>query len=98
VRNTTGARNDLLEALKANSNESTRRFEQFRHQLERYMVVSFFEGEPYGALGIVGDPHAKTVRQLIITDCRQEIRYPQPPWQSREAGCHARRPQFHLQV
>ena len=46
-------RNDLLGALKANTDEATRRFEQFRHQLERYLVVSFFEGLPYGALGIV---------------------------------------------
>lgn len=45
--------NDLIKALKENSDEATRRFEQSRHLFERCLVVNFFEGENYGKLGIV---------------------------------------------
>lgn len=48
------ASNDLLEALKENSNDANRRFEQARHLPEKCLVISFFEGEPYGRFGIVG--------------------------------------------
>lgn len=46
--------NDLITALKKDSNEATRRFEQSRHLFERCLVISFYEGESYGKLGIVG--------------------------------------------
>lgn len=46
-------RNDLLEALKHQSDEAARRFEQSRHLLEECLVVSFFETVPFGKLGIV---------------------------------------------
>ncbi len=45
--------NDLIDALMENSNAAVRRFEQFRHFYERYQVVSFYEGLPYGKVGIV---------------------------------------------
>lgn len=46
-------RNDLVEALKSSSNEVVRRSEQFRHLTEKFLVVSFFEGQPYKRLGVV---------------------------------------------
>lgn len=45
--------NDLLDALKENSIEATKRFEQARHVFEKCLVVSFYEGKPYGRIGIV---------------------------------------------
>lgn len=48
--------NDLVDALVENSNAATRRVEQARYLFERCLVVSFFEGRPYGKLGIVSVP------------------------------------------
>ena len=45
--------NGLIASLQQNSAEATRRFEQFRHQYEKYMVISFYEEQPYRKLGIV---------------------------------------------
>lgn len=45
--------NDLLNALKKQSDDATRRFEQSRHLFDRCHVVSFFEGVSYRKLGIV---------------------------------------------
>lgn len=45
--------NDLVKSLKSSSDEATRRFEQFRHLNEKFLVISFYEGESYGKLGIV---------------------------------------------
>ena len=45
--------NDLLDALKKNSNEATKRFEQARNLFEKCLVVSFYEGETYRKIGIV---------------------------------------------
>ena len=45
--------NDLIKSLKSSSNEATRKFEQFRHLNEKFLVISFYEGESYGKLGIV---------------------------------------------
>lgn len=45
--------NDLLDALKENSIEATKRCEQARHVFEKCLVVSFYEGKPYGRIGIV---------------------------------------------
>ncbi|KAH6881069.1 hypothetical protein B0T10DRAFT_551364 [Thelonectria olida] len=53
--------NDLLDALKQHSNEATRRFEQSRHLYERCLVVSFFEGMPYGKMGIIVDKKSATL-------------------------------------
>jgi hypothetical protein len=47
------SRNDLIEALKNSSNDSVRRSEQFRHLTEKFLVVSFFEGQSYKKLGVV---------------------------------------------
>jgi hypothetical protein len=47
-------RNDLVEALKATSDSATKRFEQFRHKHEDFLVISCFEGRPYSkATGLV---------------------------------------------
>lgn len=46
-------KNDLLEALKANSDQAMQRFEQARHLPERCLVVNFYEGDPYGKIGLV---------------------------------------------
>ncbi|RYP49468.1 hypothetical protein DL768_004827 [Monosporascus sp. mg162] len=53
--------NYLLDALKQSSNEVTRRFEQARHLFERCLVVSFFEGEQYGKMGIIVDKGSATL-------------------------------------
>ena len=45
--------NDLLDALKQHSDNATKRFEQSRHLFDNSLVVSFFEGMPYGPMGIV---------------------------------------------
>lgn len=46
-------RNDLLDALKKNSDQATTRFDQSRHLYDKLLVISFFEGQSYGKLGIV---------------------------------------------
>ncbi len=48
--------NDLLNALKQESAEAVRRFEQARHLSDKYLVVSFYEGQSYGKMGIVSYP------------------------------------------
>lgn len=45
--------NDLIDALKRDSIEATKRFEQARHVFERCLVVSFSESRSYGKMGIV---------------------------------------------
>ena len=65
--------NDLLDALKQSSNEAVRRFEQARHLSDKCPVVSFFEGQPYGKIGIVGlskNPRKTT----LLTSDRLSIR------------------------
>ncbi|KAI1384079.1 NACHT domain-containing protein [Hypoxylon trugodes] len=54
-------KNDLLNALKQNSPEAIRRFEQARHLPDKCYVVNFFEGEPYGKLGIIVDKKSATL-------------------------------------
>ncbi|XTI93984.1 P-loop containing nucleoside triphosphate hydrolase protein [Cenococcum geophilum] len=44
--------NDLVKSLESSSNEATRRFEQFRHLNEKFLVISFYEGKSYGTLGL----------------------------------------------
>ncbi|KAH8897884.1 hypothetical protein GQ53DRAFT_637651, partial [Thozetella sp. PMI_491] len=56
-----GRYNDALDALKRNSNEAEKRFEQARHLFERCLVISFFEGEPYGSMGIIVDKLSATL-------------------------------------
>ncbi|KAH0593445.1 hypothetical protein MHUMG1_08902 [Metarhizium humberi] len=53
--------NDLLEALKQNSNEAIKRFEQSRHLYEKCLVVSFFERDEYGKMGIIVDKKSATL-------------------------------------
>lgn len=50
-------KNDLLDALKENSDQATQRFEQARHLPERCLVVSFYEGDSYGKMGLVCQPN-----------------------------------------
>ncbi|UKZ79117.1 hypothetical protein TrVFT333_006867, partial [Trichoderma virens FT-333] len=40
--------NDLIDALKRDSIEATKRFEQARHVFERCLAISFSESRPYG--------------------------------------------------
>ncbi|KAI9731883.1 MAG: hypothetical protein M1834_004334 [Cirrosporium novae-zelandiae] len=54
-------RNDLIKSLIHGSTEVTRRIEEFRHQHESYLVISFFEGRSYGKLGIVVDKKSATL-------------------------------------
>ncbi|KAI0886308.1 TPR-like protein [Annulohypoxylon maeteangense] len=54
-------KNDLLDALKKNSDSATKRFEQSRHVYERCLVVNFFEGRSYGKLGIIVDRDSATL-------------------------------------
>jgi len=61
-------KNDLLKVLKQNSDEATRRFEQYRHLTDKYLVVSFFEGQPYGKMGIVRLPKDPRKRTLLTLD------------------------------
>ncbi|KAL2126598.1 hypothetical protein VTI74DRAFT_563 [Chaetomium olivicolor] len=56
--------NDLLNALKRNSNEATKRFEQARYLFERTLVVSFFEGGSYYQAGIIVDKDSATLNLL----------------------------------
>ena len=70
--------NDLVKSLKSSSNEATRRFEQFRHLNEKFLVISFYEGESYGTLGLVsGKPVNYSCDKLYTTnkniDCRQKV-------------------------
>ncbi|KAI1397445.1 TPR-like protein [Hypoxylon fuscum] len=53
--------NKLLDDLKKNSDSATKRFEQSRHLYERCHVVNFFEGTPYGKLGIIVDKDSATL-------------------------------------
>jgi hypothetical protein len=65
--------NDLLDALKRDSNEATRRFEQARNMFNKRLVVSFFEGESYSKFGIVSlldDLRKRTVTNLVRLSIR----------------------------
>ncbi|KAK2598930.1 hypothetical protein QQS21_005608 [Conoideocrella luteorostrata] len=54
--------NSLVDALKRNSNEATKRFEQSRHLYEKCLVVSFFEGEGHNKMGgIIVDKKSATL-------------------------------------
>ncbi|KAH7230968.1 hypothetical protein BKA59DRAFT_321505 [Fusarium tricinctum] len=54
-------RNDLLDALKENSDQAMQRFEQARHLPERCLVVNFYEGDPYGKIGLIVDKKSATL-------------------------------------
>jgi hypothetical protein len=43
----------FLDALRANSLYAAHLSDDFRHQLRHYRILSFFETQPYGNLGIV---------------------------------------------
>jgi hypothetical protein len=49
--------NDLLEGLKSGSRDVIRRFEQARHLPDNCLVISFYETENYGRLGLVSYIH-----------------------------------------
>lgn len=78
-------RNDLVDALKADSDSASKRFEQFRHKHEDFQVISCFEGRPYSkAAGIVSlDLNHVEIRCLTAwIDCRQTFRYFEPAWKA----------------
>ncbi|KAH7459835.1 hypothetical protein FOMA001_g19874 [Fusarium oxysporum f. sp. matthiolae] len=54
-------RNDLLDALKENSDQAMQRFEQGRHLPEKCLVVSFYEGDSYGKIGLIVDKTSATL-------------------------------------
>ncbi|KAM0293721.1 hypothetical protein ACHAPM_011521 [Fusarium culmorum] len=54
-------KNDLLEALKANSDQAMQRFEQARYLPERCLVVNFYEGDSYGKIGLIVDKESTTL-------------------------------------
>ncbi|RKK30690.1 hypothetical protein BFJ66_g16191 [Fusarium oxysporum f. sp. cepae] len=54
-------RNDLLDALKESSDQALQRFEQARHLPERCLVVSFYEGDSYGKMGLIVDKKSATL-------------------------------------
>ncbi|EXL66121.1 hypothetical protein FOPG_17688 [Fusarium oxysporum f. sp. conglutinans race 2 54008] len=54
-------RNDLLDALKESSDQAMQRFEQARHLPERCLVVSFYEGDSYGKMGLIVDKKSATL-------------------------------------
>ncbi|ENH71185.1 Nephrocystin-3 [Fusarium oxysporum f. sp. cubense race 1] len=54
-------RNDLLDALKENSDQAMQRFEQARHLPEKCLVVSFYEGDSYGKIGLIVDKKSATL-------------------------------------
>ncbi|EXA48836.1 hypothetical protein FOVG_05494 [Fusarium oxysporum f. sp. pisi HDV247] len=54
-------RNDLLDALKTNSDQAMQRFEQARHLFERCLVVNFYEGDSYGKIGLIVDKKSATL-------------------------------------
>ncbi len=56
------ASNELLECLEHNSLFTRQMSEQFRHQLEDYMVVSFVEGKPM----ILGGHGIPSISQVSI--------------------------------
>ncbi|KAL7930469.1 hypothetical protein V8C35DRAFT_312716 [Trichoderma chlorosporum] len=45
--------NDLLDSLKSGSRDVIRRFEQARHLHEACLVISFYETQSYGRLGLI---------------------------------------------
>ncbi|KAK4118487.1 WD40 repeat-like protein [Parathielavia appendiculata] len=53
--------NDLTNALKRNSDEATKRFEQARHLFETTLVVSFFEGRRYHKADVIVDKDSGTL-------------------------------------
>lgn len=53
-------KNTFLEALKRNSAFADSLTQHFRHQLEDYYILSFFETRPLGKLGIVRSTHSIT--------------------------------------
>lgn len=70
--------NDLLEALKRQSDKTAGRFEQSRHLPEKCLVVSFFESLPFGKLGIVCFPIMLHITLYVNPSCadrRQEVCY-----------------------
>ncbi|KAK4988131.1 hypothetical protein LTR50_004153 [Elasticomyces elasticus] len=55
-------RNDIVESLRATSEIATKRYEQFRHQLENFRVISCYEGLPYSKLtGLIVDKRSATL-------------------------------------
>lgn len=46
-------KNDLVDALKEDSEAANKRFEQARHLPANCLIVSFYETEPYGKAGMV---------------------------------------------
>ena len=69
--------NDLLNALKRNSNEAAKRAEQARHHFEKCRVVTFFETMPYGRLGIVSR-FVDDGKRRLLTSVRLSIETPLP--------------------
>jgi hypothetical protein len=64
-------KNSFVEALKRNSAFADSLVENFRHQLEDYYILSFYETLPLGKLGIVISiiPIMGSWQELTCIDC-----------------------------
>ena len=66
-------KNTFMDALKRNSIFSDNIVDDFRHQIEQYQILSFYETETTKNLGIVGVYAQMIAAILIILDCRQKV-------------------------
>jgi hypothetical protein len=58
--------NDLVKSLRQSSDIATKRYEQFRHKLEDFLIISCFETMPYSkAAGLVSAP--LQIAPLLLT-------------------------------
>lgn len=77
--------NDLVSALKSNSDEVTRRITESRHIFEgQQQIVSFFESEPYGKAGIVCTQPCKSRAGASFANFFRLSRRIQQLWVSQE--------------
>ena len=91
------AGNSMLKDLKPKSQFSESLIQDFRHQLEDYRVLSFYETQTYGQLGIV---RFYLVFLILLTcvDRRQEFCYSWPSRFSRNSDWVERPPLSNLSI
>ena len=74
-------KNSFMEALKRDSLFSQTLIDDFRHRLEDYHILSFYETLPMGSLGLVSwFSFVYSTVKLNCPGCRPEVRYSWPPW------------------
>jgi len=73
------ADNTFIEALKKDSMFAEGIIEDFKHQLEDFVVLSFFETLPYKKMGLVYCKYlTPIILILMLSDCRQAICHSRP--------------------